>query len=273
MNTRKCKICDSNTSVLFNDLILNKYNIYYYICQQCHFIQTEEPYWLNEAYTSAIGTQDIGLLSRNIYLREQLIKLLNILPIDLEGKFLDYGGGTGVFVRLMRDAGFDFYLYDKYCDNHFAKYFELIDLPTNTKFEALTSFEVFEHLENPYEEVNEMLEYSDIIIFSTELQPNIKFKDINDWWYFAPIGGQHIALYHKKSLEYMAQKLNLYFYSNQQNLHIFSKTEITNPFIELNNKSFISKVKNKIINTLMSTPPTRTSLLQRDVTYILNQRQ
>jgi len=28
------------------------------------------------------------------------------------GKFLDFGGGYGIFTRLMRDIGFDFYWYD-----------------------------------------------------------------------------------------------------------------------------------------------------------------
>ncbi len=38
--------------------------------------------------------------------------------------FLDYAGGYGVFTRLMRDIGFDFYWHDPYTQNLFANGFE-----------------------------------------------------------------------------------------------------------------------------------------------------
>ena len=60
-------------------------------------------------------------------------------------KFLDYGGGSGLFVRLMREKGFNFYYYYKYSLNIFAKGFE-VDLKNNFSFEVITVFEVFEHL-------------------------------------------------------------------------------------------------------------------------------
>ena len=41
------------------------------------------------------------------------------------GSIVDYGGGYGLLVRLMRNSGFDFYRYDPYCANFFAKGFEV----------------------------------------------------------------------------------------------------------------------------------------------------
>jgi hypothetical protein len=43
---------------------------------------------------------------------------------DANNRFIDYGGGYGLFVRLMRDAGFDYYWFDKFCDNVLSKGFE-----------------------------------------------------------------------------------------------------------------------------------------------------
>ncbi len=50
-----------------------------------------------------------------------------------------------MFVRLMRDNGFDFYRSDRQCENLFAKGFEA-SLDVSPSYELLTAFEVFEHL-------------------------------------------------------------------------------------------------------------------------------
>jgi hypothetical protein len=44
-----CKICKSEVKYLFSKEILSKYNIKYYQCSTCLFIQTEKPYWQEEA--------------------------------------------------------------------------------------------------------------------------------------------------------------------------------------------------------------------------------
>lgn len=62
----KCKICNHKTKNIFTAKILNKYNIKYYYCDHCGFLQTEEPYWLKEAYNDSISITDTGIMSRNI---------------------------------------------------------------------------------------------------------------------------------------------------------------------------------------------------------------
>src|SRR6187551_714050 len=138
----KCKICASATSDLFSAKVLGKYDVKYFKCNNCGFVQTQEPYWLQEAYSSAITVQDIGLVSRN-YLYAQICRSIIKLFFSRKTKFLDYGGGYGMFVRLMRDKGFDFYRYDTYCKNMFAEGF---DDKGELDYELITAFEVFEHL-------------------------------------------------------------------------------------------------------------------------------
>jgi hypothetical protein len=75
-------------------------------------LQTEDPYWLDEAYKDPITLTDTGYMQRNINLSKMVATIL-LLFFDFRRKFLDYVGGYGVFVRLMRDIGFDFYWYDK----------------------------------------------------------------------------------------------------------------------------------------------------------------
>lgn len=213
-----CKICSSGAGAFSKAEILNKYSIQYFKCPECGFIRTEEPYWLEEAYSEVINRSDIGLLARNLDL-SKITKAVLKFVFKPGGKYIDYGAGYGVFVRLMRDCGFDFYWTDKYSDNLFAKDFEA-DL--TQKYEVLTAYEVFEHLVNPLEELETMLKYSDNILFSTFLVPASNPKP-GEWWYYATDHGQHIALYSRKSLEVLAGKFNLNFYTNGKNIHLFSK--------------------------------------------------
>ena len=43
------------------------------------------------------------------------------------GRFIDYGAGTGLLVRAMRDSGCDFRTFDRYAKNVFARGFEAAD--------------------------------------------------------------------------------------------------------------------------------------------------
>lgn len=220
----KCKVCESDSPILFNTKVLDKYNVNYHQCSKCKFIQTEKAYWLDEAYKSAITNLDIGLISRNNYY-SIITKNLIFKFFDIKGAFLDYGGGYGMLVRMMRDKGLNFFRQDVYCDNLFSVHFDVNDTQI-TKFELVTAFEVFEHLDDPVDELVKMMQYSENILFSTELQPETIITP-DDWWYFIPSTGQHIALYSYESLNALAKKFDLYYY-NKNSLHLFTRKKISN---------------------------------------------
>lgn len=221
----QCKICGASSELYSVKKVLSKIDVRYYQCTACHFIQTEEPYWLDEAYNNAITKLDIGLVYRNEYLAP-LVSTIIKLFFQPNAKFIDYGGGYGLFVRMMRDRGLDFYRQDIYCENLFAKHFDLSDLPSNSRFDMLTAFEVFEHLPDPIGEIEKMLSFSDTILFTTELQPSDKTA-LNNWWYFTPETGQHVSLYSLQSLQNLAGKFNMHLLSHN-NLHLLSKTKRNN---------------------------------------------
>jgi protein-arginine kinase activator protein McsA len=255
INKEICKICSSKSSKIFSKKILNKYFINYYLCENCFFIQTDEPYWLNESYEGQeISALDVGIFKRNIYLLNMTNSfILNNLKFDNDFKGIDYGGGHGIFVRMARDLGFNFLLYDKFAKNLYAKYFSFdVDKDTRkTKFNVLTAFELFEHLENPMDEIKKMFKLSDTIFFSTELS-NIKdLKNLEDWWYFVPESGQHISFYNIKTIEKIAKIFGAQYYSNSIDLHILTRdNELTNPFIT---KKETNKLKNKIVSVFRQT--------------------
>lgn len=218
----QCKICRSETAPAFTAKMLGKYDATYFRCGSCGFMQTDEPHWLAEAYSSAINEIDLGPINRAIA-GSKLIEGLILGCFNHEAKFIDYGAGYGVLVRLMRDRGFDFYWHDLYCDNTFARHF--VAKP-GMKFELLTAFEVFEHLVDPLAEVETMLGYSGNLLFSTDLVPE-RIQSAADWCYFGPDHGQHIAFYTIAALQVVARRFNLHLATNGTNMHLLSKTKIS----------------------------------------------
>jgi 2-polyprenyl-3-methyl-5-hydroxy-6-metoxy-1,4-benzoquinol methylase len=227
----KCKICDGTSEIAFTHLVLSKYEVKYFRCNDCGFLQTEEAYWIEEAYNNALNIDDTGLIKRNEYFREKVSVLLYFL-FQKENTFIDFAGGYGIFTRMMRDIGFDYYWVDKYAKNLVSRGFEH---QLGKRYEALTAFEVFEHLENPLAEVEEMFKYSDTIIFSTVMLPQ-QLPDTNNWWYYAFHHGQHIAFYTQRSMQKLAEKFGANFYTNGTNFHMLSKRN-------LNQGTFKSLVK------------------------------
>ncbi|NOQ29771.1 MAG: methyltransferase domain-containing protein [Helicobacteraceae bacterium] len=217
----QCKICKQNNSTIFSDTILNKYKIEYFHCSKCGFLQTEEPYWLDEAYEESINISDTGYMQRNIYLSNKLTILL-FLCFDNKAKYIDYAGGYGVFVRLMRDIGFDFYWDDKFTKNLFAQGFESENILYT---EAITTFESFEHFEKPLEEIEKMLNITKNIIFTTELLSD-NIPEPSDWWYYGLEHGQHISFYSETTLKFIAKKYNLNYISFGS-LHLFTENKIS----------------------------------------------
>lgn len=58
---------------------------------------------------------------------------------------------------------------------------------------------------------------------------------MENWWYLVPETGQHVTFYSLRSLEVLAYQLDLHFYSNRCNLHLFSKNVLNEPFSCLTN--------------------------------------
>ncbi len=226
----ECKICRGDSENIFSRKILDKYNVNYYQCPYCQFIQTEEPYWLHEAYQQPISVEDTGILKRNFLCAKRTTLVLSAY-FNSKGRFLDYGGGTGLFVRLMRDNGFDFYWNDLHAQNIFARGFEF-DFSKEQYFDAATAFECFEHFVNPHTEITKLLSIAPSIIFSTEIFSG-KAPHPDNWQYYYFSHGQHISLYSLKSLQILAETYKLHLLTNKKSFHVFTPNKHSSICYEL----------------------------------------
>lgn len=230
-----CKLCNQRSEKSFEALILGKYPASYYACSSCGFLQTQEPVWLEEAYKDPINACDTGILQRNERMRAQVSALLYHF-FDSKSHYLDFAGGYGIFTRLMRDVGFDFYWCDKYSDNVFAEGFEYQSQP----IEAVTAFEVLEHLVEPLADLEKMLSISRNLIFTTELLPD-PAPAPQQWWYYGLEHGQHVAFYTRTSLEKLAARFGLHYYGFHD-LHLMTENELPRLKLKLV-KRFLTKFR------------------------------
>jgi Methyltransferase domain len=181
--------------------VLRKYCVHYFRCEKCGFIQTETPYWLEEAYSSAIATQDVGIMQRNLANCKLTSAVINLLFPNLSTA-VDFGAGHGVFVRLMRDRGFNFFWSDLHATNDYARGFECQEGAT---YDFLTAFEVLEHLTDPSADLSKLMSLSENLFVSTCLVPQ-PAPALSDWWYYLPTTGQHVAFYTMESLRVLAAR-------------------------------------------------------------------
>jgi hypothetical protein len=210
-------------SRVFSKLLLHKHRVSYYRCNRCGYLQTEKPYWLKEAYASPINEEDTGLVSRNITL-SKIFTIIVATYFNKSGKYLDYAGGYGLFTRLTRDIGINCYWQDPYCQNLLSVGFEQ---PRNIKrYEMLTGFEVMEHLENPLAELKKIFKRTDSFLFTTQIIPVA--QDIEEWDYLGIEHGQHISLYTIKSLQKIADQLQLNLYTDEVMIHLLTKKKLNN---------------------------------------------
>ncbi len=219
----KCPVCGNEGKKVFDALLLNKYTADYFACDVCACVFTETPYWVEESYEDSITAIDTGIMNRNISFAMDTNYILHHY-FDTSGKFIDYAGGYGIFTRLMRDLGYDFYWSDKYSPNLLARGYEASTL--KEKVELVTSFEAFEHFANPMEEIRSLCAYGSNILFSTLIYDTGRSIQPKDWWYYVFETGQHITFYSEITLHYIASQLGLHYVKISPELHLFTQKDI-----------------------------------------------
>ena len=197
-NLINCRLCNNTATKKFSKVVLGKYPVDYFECINCDSLQTEKPFWLDEAYeNNSLSYTDTGAAQRNF---NNLVACLSISKVFNLKNVIDIGGGDGLLCRMLRDYGINCYVKDKYAIPTYAQGFTDEDFD---KPDLVIGFEVLEHLPHPDLDILNLFECSpDVVLLST----SIYSKNPSDWWYLSPESGQHVFFYSKKALNLVAKK-------------------------------------------------------------------
>jgi hypothetical protein len=204
-----CRLCGSDAQPQFSLTVLQKYQVQYYLCTRCKSLQTEAPYWLQEAYSDASSADSQGSASKNLNnldtgaaqrnLRSLAATMLVAKALKAKN-LVDYGGGDGLLCRLLRDYGLNAFVSDPHASPTYAQGF------TDPNFEhpdLLTAFEVFEHLPDPATDLAGLFATDPVALLATT---SIYSGQGPDWWYLIPETGHHIFFYSEEALKIIADR-------------------------------------------------------------------
>jgi hypothetical protein len=214
-----CRACNKTANQILTGNLFG-FQVSYFECQSCGYVQTETPHWLDRAYAETINDSDTGIMARNQ--ANAKIVLATLLALGkLDGTLVDCAGGYGILVRLLRDYGINALWSDRYCQNLLARGFE----HTTETADLVTAFEAFEHFVNPAEELDRLLKIAPNVLFSTEIIADPAPKQ-DDWWYFGKEHGQHIGFFRVRTLEKLARDRGKYLLSDGASYHLITDQPI-----------------------------------------------
>jgi hypothetical protein len=211
-----CRLCGGPAVFQFSHQVLGKYPVGYWRCETCHCLETDPPHWLDESYATL--TADTGMVARTWQMGQAASLILGLAGISPDLVCMDWGGGNGLFCRMMRDQGFNFVSDDKYAEPFYSQGFTRKDKGI-TKSDVITSFELFEHLPDPKSELKEILSFEPKLwIFSTQLYSG---QD-KAWKYLGPDLGRHVFFYSHAGLAKFAAD-NGFEFLRGRDLHMLIK--------------------------------------------------
>jgi Methyltransferase domain len=218
-NHQTCRCCTGQASKIFTGHLIG-HTVAYFDCPSCGYVQTEEPHWLKQAYATAINNSDTGIMMRN-QTNTRIVLATLLLMGKINCVVVDFAGGYGILVRLLRDFGVNALWSDRYCQNLLARGFEY----RHESAELVTAFEAFEHFVHPDQELDRLLSIAPNVLFSTELMADPAPQQ-DDWWYYGKEHGQHIGFFRLKTLQKLAKQRGKFLASNGASFHLMTDKPI-----------------------------------------------
>lgn len=194
-----CRLCGSPTHAIFNKRVLHRFDVQYKQCGHCGAVQTEKPYWLAEAYAPENDMFDTGQVTRSLINAGVLNTLMSVCGLGTQARIVDYGCGSGLLVRTMRDIGWDAWGYDLYSQPRLALGFQTT---TINGFDVVNLCEVVEHFDEPKLAFDAIFETNPKMAV---IQTGMATQVTADWDYLTAEHGQHIFFMSPKTLNWLCQ--------------------------------------------------------------------
>ena len=221
----KCRLCDGTANFEFARQAADGDVIDYFICTNCGSLETEDPYWLTSYHPSGEGdllNLDTYAAERTLRSRVSIYLIWRLVGFHMQReKLLDWGGGVGLLVRLLRDIGIDAHLYDKYASNHYASGFSMSMME---KYDMVTAFEVLEHLIKPSKELADLFDLQPTVVVASTMLFNGQGAD---WSYLGPAKSEHVFFYSERALRLIGNRFGYSVEILKTNIIIFYKNPIS----------------------------------------------
>ncbi|WP_126172653.1 class I SAM-dependent methyltransferase [Altericroceibacterium xinjiangense] len=197
-STIACRLCEAPAAATFTLRLIEKHVVTFYRCSGCGSLQSEEPYWLDEAYANSnLARIDTGAAQRNL---TNLSAVYTWARISGTRTIFDFGGGDGLLCRLLRDYGLDARMEDRYAVAGYAQ-----GVPTERPRRPVlyTAFEVLEHFAHPQTDLEALFAARpESLLVTTAFYEG----QGPDWWYLAPASGQHVFFYSKDAMRLIGKR-------------------------------------------------------------------
>jgi hypothetical protein len=215
-----CRLCGAQTTVRFSTLVLQKYKVHFYQCEGCKSLESEIPYWLEEAYAGRRAIPDVAATSRLQRLVPLVLTVARVFGVRYENPVLDFGGGDGFLVRRLRDLGLNAWILDKYATNRYAVGFEGSE---TQQYRMITAFEVWEHFSQPAVELARLFAMNpDVLLISTGVYES---QDAS-WPYLTPLSGRHVFFYSMHARDLIARRYG-YCLISKGSFCVFHRTPLS----------------------------------------------
>ena len=204
-NNLTCKICNHN------DLI-NKFKIYKaqdifhagelirYECPNCDVIFGDLRFLEMSKSEISEDYKDLYSYYKEGNTSSYILHVINKINLGKDKIYLDYAcGNNSDTLNLLNTNNYNTYGYDAYVDNNHPKFIN--NMNDNNKFDIIYSNNYIEHVINPYEDLNKLLNLLNI---------NGKLVLITSCWeYCYEITHYHTFFFLGRSIKYLCDKLNI----------------------------------------------------------------
>lgn len=91
-----CRLCGSASWHIFDHVVLDRHQVGYFECSGCGSLQTEAPFWLDEAYGIEGVHIDVGQAARVLQTWLRVWLILERIAFDRAELCIDYGSSAGL---------------------------------------------------------------------------------------------------------------------------------------------------------------------------------
>lgn len=218
-----CRVCGKLSLLVFEKTLYWGEIMPLFRCGSCRHLQTSFPTWLAQSYQARYAEEDTGMADRCLWTAQTAVAFALRTDIGPSELCLDWGTGTGLFVRFCRDAGLNAYGYDPLAEVLFSREFSCKPDKLDSQWSLITAFEVAEHFSDPSMEFAKIFAMRpSAILFSTLLYQG----QGADWWYIVG-NGQHVSFYTEQALRILGERYGYNLATDGLELHLFSKKKYT----------------------------------------------